>query len=110
MYPGELGPLRSSSSREAWEAFNTGHNSIPEQTAWARDWFRIYNDDLRAHLPVTAAYLPVRVMDTMIIVLSVPPRAALARASRLVLVVAFVIRVRFVCFHHCRKLLADDSA
>lgn len=72
VYPGELGPLRSSSAREAWEAFVSGRHSIPERTGWARDWFRIYDDDLRARLPVTEAYLPVRVMNTMIVVLSVP--------------------------------------
>lgn len=78
VYPGDLGAVRSSSARDAWEMFKSGGNALSDRTGWARDWFRIYDDDLRARLPVTEAYLHVRVMNTMIVVVSVPEDELLA--------------------------------
>ncbi|MBX3323919.1 MAG: ImmA/IrrE family metallo-endopeptidase [Phycisphaeraceae bacterium] len=72
VYPGERGPLRSKSAQQAWGEFEAGAASVTDRGGWARDWFRIYNDDLRARLPVTESYLPVRVMDTLVVMLSVP--------------------------------------
>ncbi len=72
IYPGERGPVRSDGARRAWLAFETGADSIPEQSGWARQWFRIYDDDRRATLPLIEAYLPARIMETLIVVLNIP--------------------------------------
>lgn len=72
IYPVERGTLRSPSAVRAWEEFEAGASAIVERSGWTRDWFRIYNDDLRARLPLTENYLPARVMDTLVVVLSVP--------------------------------------
>lgn len=72
VYPGERGPLRSKGAQQACREFELRAASITDRAGWARDWFRIYNDDLRARLPVTESYLSARVMDTLLVVLSVP--------------------------------------
>lgn len=72
VYPGERGPIRSKNAQQAWGEFELRTASITGRAGWARDWFRIYNDDLRARLPVTESYLPAPVMDTMLVVLTIP--------------------------------------
>ncbi len=72
VYPGEKGPIRSKSAELAWGEYLGGAGKITERAGWARDWFRIYDTDLARRLPVTESYLPVRVMDTLIAVLSIP--------------------------------------
>lgn len=72
IYPGEKGIIRSKSGVEAWEAYGSGGRQLPAASGWARDWFRIYNKDLSDRLPVTESYLPARVMNTLIVILSIP--------------------------------------
>lgn len=72
VYPGERGAPRSAGAQAAWNEFEAGSILIAERAGWARDWFRVYDDDLRARLPVKEAYLPVRIMNTLIAVLEVP--------------------------------------
>ena len=72
VYPGELGPVQSAGARAAWNAFQDGASVIAERPGWARDWFRIYDDDLRARLPVIEQYLPARILKTLLVVITVP--------------------------------------
>lgn len=72
VYPGAKGPVRSASGLRAWEEFVRGALEIPERSGWTRDWFQIYDDDLRNRLPVTEAYLPAPIMDTLLVVLTIP--------------------------------------
>ena len=72
IYPGPNGPVRSLAGQQAWHAYCSQSNAIPSSTGWARDWFRIYDDDLKRRLPVIESYLPARVMDTLIVLLTVP--------------------------------------
>ncbi len=72
IYPGEKGPLRSKAAQAAWTEYLNGANVIAKRGGWARDWFLMYDDDLAQRLSVTESYLPARVMDTMIVVLSIP--------------------------------------
>lgn len=72
IYPGERGPARSQGARIAWEQFERGEHVIAPQCGWARDWFCLYDDERDRTLPVDESYLPVRVMNTLIAVISVP--------------------------------------
>jgi len=73
VYPGERGPLRSENARSMWQEFLvTASVPTDERAGWARDWFRVYDDELKGRLPVTEAYLAAPVMDTLLVVLSVP--------------------------------------
>jgi len=72
IYPGDKGQLRSNAAQTAWREYLDGASTITPRSGWARDWFRIYDDDLARRLPVTESYLPARIMDTMIVVISIP--------------------------------------
>lgn len=72
IYPGGKGPVRSTTGQKAWASYATGDSIIPPTSGWARDWFSIYDEELAARLPVTESYLPARVMDTLIVILSIP--------------------------------------
>ena len=72
VYPGERGPVQSPGARAAWEQFESGQPVIESRGGWARDWFRLYDDDRARTLPVDESYLPVRVMNTLIAVVSIP--------------------------------------
>lgn len=72
IYPGERGAPRSTSAARAWEEFQAGASAMVVRSGWARDWFRVYNDNLQARLPLTEAYLPARIMNTLIVILSIP--------------------------------------
>lgn len=71
IYPGSRGPLRAPGAQAAWSAFEAG-DPISKRAGWARDWFRMYDEDRARTLPVDESYLPVRVMDTLIAVVSIP--------------------------------------
>lgn len=71
-YPGPRGGgIASSDGREAWLAFEMGQTVGVERPGWARDWFQIYDDSLN-HKPVTEEYLPIPIMNTLLVLLNIP--------------------------------------
>lgn len=72
VYPGQRGSVRSPGGRAAWEQFERGEPVIAPRSGWARDWFRLYDGDRGRSLPVDESYLPVRVMNTLIAIVSIP--------------------------------------
>lgn len=72
VYPSERGHARSPGAQAAWEQFEGGESTIAPRGGWARDWFRLYDEDRAQTLPVDESYLPVPVMDTLIAVVSIP--------------------------------------
>lgn len=72
IYPGDRGSIRSAAAQAAWVQFLNNEPLEKSRSGWARDWFRIYDDDRFRSLPVDEFYLPVRSMETLIVVLSVP--------------------------------------
>lgn len=71
-YPGERGPLRSASARRAWEEFEAGAEVRPRGTSFVKEWFRTYDRDDLDHRSVTAEYLPVPSMRTLVVMLCIP--------------------------------------
>lgn len=72
IYPGERGPVRSVGAQASWKQFANNEPVAKSRSGWARDWFRLYDDEQARSLPVDETYLPVRVMNTLLVVLSVP--------------------------------------
>ena len=72
VYPGERGPARSPGAQAAWEQFEQGETVMAPRSGWAHDWFRVYDEERARSLPVDETYLPVRVMNTLIAVVSIP--------------------------------------
>lgn len=72
IYPGERGVIRSLPARAAWQEFAIGARSFTPREARARDWFTIYDEKRRQELSVTEAYLPVPVMNSLLVLLTVP--------------------------------------
>lgn len=72
IYPGPRGLVRSAAARSACGAFQSGAREILPSSGWGRDWFRIYDDDLSQRLPVIESYLPAPVMNTLIVLLTIP--------------------------------------
>ena len=70
-YPGPRGVLSSAYARDRWRAFQQGDTDRAENPAWAREWFRTYKEGL-GQKPVTEQYLPVQVMDTLVVFLNIP--------------------------------------
>jgi Zn-dependent peptidase ImmA (M78 family) len=71
-YPGPKGALQSESARKQWAAFTTGATTKAKAEQYARCWFRTYDREDLEQLPVSEHYLPVRAMDTLIVLLTVP--------------------------------------
>jgi hypothetical protein len=69
-YPGESKRL-SSSAREQWERFSGGGQQRVSVDAKVGDWFQTFERDDRCDLYVTEQYLPVRSMDTLVVVLTI---------------------------------------
>jgi hypothetical protein len=72
IYPGERGTIRSPTAQCAWRDYTAGERSFVEQTGWARDWFRIYDEGRQRSLSVTEAYIAVPVMNSVLVLLTVP--------------------------------------
>jgi Zn-dependent peptidase ImmA (M78 family) len=72
VYPGERGPLRSMPCRQKWAAFSAGDTEQTTGQACVREWFRTYSRENLELLPVTEHYIPAPVMDTLIVLLTIP--------------------------------------
>lgn len=71
-YPGERGTLRSVACRRKWATFQTGDNEQTSGQACVREWFRTYSREHLELLPVTEDYIPAPVMETLVVLLTVP--------------------------------------
>ncbi len=71
-YPPEHGPVCSPTAEKKWEAFLAGDGEHTTAQAYVRDWFRTYDRDLLETLPVTEYHLPVQVMETLVVLLTLP--------------------------------------
>jgi hypothetical protein len=71
-YPGKRGTISSPTARQKWQSFAAGDYDKSIAQAYARHWFRTYETDRLEDLPVTEHFLPVPVMDTLIVLLVVP--------------------------------------
>lgn len=71
-YPGERGPVSSPSAKKMWAEFAAGVTEKSAAQAFARHWFRTYESDNLEQLPVTEHYFPVPVMNTLVVLLTVP--------------------------------------
>lgn len=72
IYPGEKGPLRSMACRQKWAAFQAGDNEQSTGQAYVREWFRTYSREHLELVPVTEHYIPAPVMETLVVLLTVP--------------------------------------
>ena len=70
-YPNKGSPVSSKSGREQWEAFQAGTAEKSSADALAKHWFRTYDRDELENLWLTEEYLPVPVMDTLLVLLTV---------------------------------------
>ena len=71
-YPGKKGAIKSHAARDRWAAFAAGIRDKSTTPVYAREWFRTYDRDSLERLPVTEHYLPAPVMDTLLVLLTVP--------------------------------------
>lgn len=72
LYPPQKGSTGSPSARQRWERFQSGTATKDHASAFSRHWFRSFDRDDLAAVPVTEHYLPVPTMETLIVLLSVP--------------------------------------
>lgn len=71
-YPPARGPIRSPTAQKKWGAFTVGEADRSNAQACVGEWFRTYDRDHLEQLSVTEYHLPVPVMNTLIVLLSVP--------------------------------------
>jgi len=71
-YPPQRGPVLSATARKKWDAFIAGDNEQTMGHAYLREWFRTYDRDRLESLPVTEHHLPVSVMETLVVLLTIP--------------------------------------
>lgn len=71
-YPGEKGVIKSDAARDRWAAFAAGARDQGNRSVYARHWFRTYERDSLERLSVTEHYLPAPVMDTLLVLLTIP--------------------------------------
>jgi Zn-dependent peptidase ImmA (M78 family) len=68
-YPGESS-LRSPTARSRWKEFETGVDERITADGTVSHWFQTYDRDYLDLLSLTEQYLPVRSMDTLVVVLT----------------------------------------
>lgn len=70
-YPGPKRVLESPSAKKRWRAFESGNMDRFVTDNRAHHWFRMYGDAAESDLWVTEHYQPIRVMGTLIVLLTV---------------------------------------
>ena len=70
-YPGPKGVLTSPYAKSRWPSFLGGDTSRAQNAGWAGEWFRVYEGTL-GRKPVTEEYLPVQIMNTLLVFLNIP--------------------------------------
>lgn len=64
--------LRSPTAVEQWEAFEDGSNERVEREGMLSDWFQLFSkEDELAEVYVAEHYLPIRIMSTLVVLISV---------------------------------------
>jgi hypothetical protein len=71
-YPPSRGTFTSPSALKQWQAFQASHAERKTAPCYARHWFRTFERDDLAQLSVTEHYLPVPIMETLIVLLTIP--------------------------------------
>lgn len=74
-YPPAGGSAPSTSAREQWTSFAGGTGRKAKGASIAREWFRTYERDDLGQVHVTEFFLPVPTMETLIVLLTIPPDA-----------------------------------
>jgi hypothetical protein len=80
IYPPSRGAFTSKSARAQWENFRLGAAERTTATIYAQEWFKVYDRTDLGKLSVTEHFLPVPIMDTLIVLLTIP-EDELARVS-----------------------------
>ena len=70
-YAVHKGALRSSTALEAWRAFASGSGIRTSSFASSRSWFQTFDRAYLQDLTVTEEFLPVPVMNTLLVLLSI---------------------------------------
>jgi hypothetical protein len=71
-YPPSRGAFTSSTARQQWQAFHGGIADRHTAPAYARHWFKTFDRTDLEQVSITEHYLPVPVMETMIVLLTIP--------------------------------------
>lgn len=71
-YPPERGPLESPTARDEWASYRAGNTVRTQHRAFAKHWFRTYGNERLEQLPVTEQFLPAPVMNTLLVLLTIP--------------------------------------
>lgn len=69
-YPKKVQDLRSAGAREGWEAFRRGEVHEAEKETILGNWFEVYNRDHLHGVLVTEQYLPIPVMETLLVLVT----------------------------------------
>ena len=70
-YPGKEA-LDSPSANEQWDAFVEGDNERVEREGMLPDWFQLFGkEEELAEIYVAEHYLPIRIMDTLVVLITV---------------------------------------
>jgi hypothetical protein len=68
----KLNRVTSPTARQQWQAFSSGVADRHIAPVYARHWFKTYDNAELESVSVTEHYLPVPVMDTLIVLLTIP--------------------------------------
>lgn len=71
-YPRRSGSTLPATARAAWSAFQAGTIEKTKAQSTVGDWFQTYRPDDQAFLPVFEHYLAIPVINTMLVILTVP--------------------------------------
>jgi Zn-dependent peptidase ImmA (M78 family) len=71
-YPPSRGAFSSPSAIEQWVLFQNGSGERGTKSVYARHWFQTFDRTKVASIPVTEHFLPVPVMKTLIVLLTIP--------------------------------------
>ena len=70
-YPRKVQDLRSTGAREEWGAFRRGEaREAEKETILVGNWFEVYNRDHLHEILVTEQYLPIPVMETLLVLVT----------------------------------------
>lgn len=72
IYPPSRGAFTSPSAQAQWENFRLGAAERTTATIYAKHWFKVYDRADLGMLSVTEHFVPVPIMDTLIVLLTIP--------------------------------------
>lgn len=71
LYPSKGAAVTSRSGRERWDAFTAGETTLEKAESLVTHWFQTYERERLEELWVTEEYLPVQIMDTLVVLLTI---------------------------------------